>query len=185
MSRSIHADGTATATVGRVLLYAVVSAVLFVVGLLPAESVGELGVDVDLKPFVLPYLVIATARFDERTLAASAGAAVGEGTLDLLEGFELDDPFGFVGYLVGFLVFGWVLQEVAPDADDRRWQVAACVCGALAQAVFEGTAFYLLSGATVTEAAISVAGNTVTHGLLLGAIPFLMLAPVVRGRFGE
>lgn len=185
MSGATHADGTATSAVGRVLLYGVVSGALFGAGLLVTEPVGELGLDVDFKPFFLPFLVLATIRVDERAVAASVGAAVGEGLLDLLEGYELDDPFGFVGYVVGFLVFAWVLREVAPDASDRRWQVLACVCGAATQAAFEGTAFLLLSDAGPWGALGSVVGNTVTHGLVMGALPFVLLSPAVVGRFGE
>ncbi|MFC7068204.1 hypothetical protein [Halobaculum lipolyticum] len=185
MPGATHADGTATSAVGRVLLYGALAAGVFAAGLLVTEPAGELGLDIDFKPFFLPYLVIAAIRFDERAVAASVGAAVGEGVLDLVEGYELDDPFGFVGYVVGFLVFGWVLREVAPDESDRRWQALACVCGAGTQAAFEGAAFYLLSDSGVSEALVSVVGNTVTHGVVMGAVPFVLLAPAVLRRFGE
>lgn len=184
MAATRDSTGTVTGTAWRLTRYAGVGAVLFVAGLTASEAVGEIALDIDLKPFFLPFLVIATGSFDGRTLAASVGAAVGEGFLDLLEGYELDDPFGFLGYVLGFTVFGWVLLELAPDPGDRRWQLLACLGGAATQAVFEGVAFYALSGAGAREATLSVVGNTVTHGVLLGALPFVALYPAVRQRFG-
>lgn len=183
MGGTPRTGGTATGPLRRILAFGVAAGGLFAAGLLVTEGVGEVGLDVDFKPFVLPFLVIATAEFDERTLAASVGAGLGEGLLDVVEGYEADDPFGFLGYVVGFLVFGWLLREVAPDVTDGRWQALACLAGAATQACFEGAAFYVLSDVGARQAALSVLGNTVTHGLLLGAIPFVVLFPAVRRRF--
>lgn len=154
------------------------SGLLFTVGLLVTEAPGELALDVDLKPFFLPYLLIAAVRYGSPTLSAGLGAAVGEGALDLVEGYELDDPIGFIGYVVGFTVFGWYLHRGADDPTARRAQVTAAVLGAFTQAAFEGVAFLLFAtGASPLDAGLSVAGNTVTHGVVLGAMPLVVLYP--------
>ena len=154
------------------------SALLFTAGLLVTEAPGELALDVDLKPFFLPYLLIAAVRYGLPTLSAGLGAAMGEGVLDLVEGYELDDPIGFIGYVVGFTLFGWYLHRAAADPTARRAQVTAAVLGAFGQAVFEGLAFFLFA-TTIDplDVVLSVAGNTVTHGIVLGAVPFVALYP--------
>jgi hypothetical protein len=184
------AERTGAADAGRrsgdplqVVGVGIASGLLFAVGLLVTEAPGELALDVDLKPFFLPYLVIAAFRYGMPTLSAGLGAAIGEGVLDLVEGYELDDPIGFVGYAVGFTVFGWYLHRVASDPGSRRVQVVAAVLGAFAQAAFEGLAFLVFAAdASPTAALVSVAGNTVTHGVLLGAIPLVLCYPLV-GRY--
>ena len=104
-------------------LLGVASAVLFITGLLVSESFGEFALDIDLKPFFLPYLLIALSRYGIPTLSVSLGGAIGEGILDVFEDYELDDPIGFLGYVLGFTAFGWYLRSVA---DDPR---APCRCG--------------------------------------------------------
>lgn len=169
--------------VPKYLLLAALSAVVFGSGLVVSESVGEIAVDVDLKPFFLPYLLIAFLPFGVPTLAVGLGAALGEGFLDVYEGYELDDPFGFLGYVLGFLAFGWYLREFATDPTDRRSQAMAAVFGALLQALFEGFAFVVFdSTATVVDAVVSVMGNTVTHGILLGAVPLIVLYPALKSQ---
>lgn len=154
------------------------SALLFAAGLLLTEAPGELALDVDLKPFFVPYLLIAAMRYGLPTLSVGLGAAMGEGVLDIVEGYELDDPIGFIGYVVGFTLFGWYLHRVADDPTARRAQVTAAVLGALAQAAFEGLAFVLFAtDAHTLDAVASVLGNTLTHGVVLGAIPLVWLYP--------
>jgi hypothetical protein len=187
-------DGDATAfdrrdrepstTVVTVLL-GVAGAVLFAAGLLVTESLGEVAVDVDLKPFFLPYLLIAGARYGLQTMSVGLGAAIGEGVLDIFEGYELDDPIGFIGYVVGFLTFGWYLHNVAEDPTSARSMSVAALLGAFVQACFEAAAFLAFDAAGVRGAVVSVLGNTLTHGLLLGAIPLVVLAPVYRERIDE
>lgn len=184
-----EADGIDTPSRGgsplRMIGIGVVSCLLFTAGLLLTEAPGEVATDVDLKPFFLVYLLVAVCRFGFPTLSAGLGAAVGEGVLDVFEGYELDDPIGFVGYVVGFTVFGWYLHRVAGDPSDRRAQVVAAVLGAFAQAFAEGVAFLAIDAdAGVTAAAVSVGGNTVTHGVVLGAIPLVLLYPTVAGYVG-
>lgn len=65
------------------------------------------GVDIDLKPFFIPYQLISAASFDVPTVSIALGCVLGEGILDIFDGDELDDPFGFLGYVFGLYVFGW------------------------------------------------------------------------------
>lgn len=159
------------------------SAILFGIGVGIAEMVPEVGVDIDLKPFFIIYLLIGAVPFGVPTVSLALGGALGEGFLDVFEGYELDDPFGFLGYVFGFYVFGWYLHEVASDPTSRYSLVVAALLGAFVQAVFEGLAFVIfqpdvgLAGAT-----LSILGNTVTHGLLLGAVPLFVLYPVFHDR---
>jgi hypothetical protein len=146
------------------------------IGLLVTEMVGEVAVDVDLKPFFVTYLFLAVVRFGIPTLVVGLGAAVGEGILDVFEGYELDDPIGFLGYVVGFTAFGWYLDKVADDPTRPRALAVGAVLGAFVQALFEGLAFFAFDpAATFVDASISVGGNTLTHGVLLGAIPLVLL----------
>jgi hypothetical protein len=168
---------------GHTLLFGVASGGLFLVGLLVTESVGEIAVDVDLKPFFVPYLLIAVARYGIPTLSVGLGAALGEGVLDVSEGYELDDPVGFIGYVLGFTAFGWYLHGVAEDPSATSSLVVASILGAFVQAVFEGFAFLVFdSRAGVGAAALSVFGNTVAHGVVLGAVPLVLLYPLARDR---
>jgi hypothetical protein len=161
-------------------LYVVVSALTFMAGLLVSEAPGELALDVDLKPFFIPYLLIAAARYGLPTFSIGIGAAVGEGILDIFEGYELDDPIGFLGYVAGFIVFGWFLHRVADDPSEVTALTIAAVAGAVVQALFEGFAYYVFDPSSSTqEAVLSVVGNTITHGILLGAVPLVVLAPAV------
>jgi hypothetical protein len=161
--------------------FAAASAALFALGLLVTESFGEVAVDVDLKPFFVPYLLIFAARAAIPTMAVGLGAALGEGVLDVFEGYELDDPIGFIGYVVGFSAFGWYLHDVADDPTRPRSLAVGATLGAFVQAVFEGVAYLTVEEtATAADAAVSTLGNTVTHGLILGAIPLVVLLPRVR-----
>jgi hypothetical protein len=165
---------------GRALLLGVVSAVLFGVGLYFTELVPEVLTDVDLKPFFVPYLLIAAVPFGIPTLSIAFGGAVGEGFLDIFEGYELDDPFGFLGYVFGFFVFGWFLENVAEDPTDRSTLAVAALLAALVQALFEGVALVIFGAESgPVDAVVSVLGNTVTHGLLLGAVPLVVLYPLL------
>jgi hypothetical protein len=158
----------------------VIAAVTFGVGLLVTEAPGEVALDVDLKPFFLPSLLIAAVGYGLPTYSVGIGAAVGEGVLDVFEGYELDDPIGFLGYAAGFIVFGWYIHRVADDPTDARALTVAAVLGGAVQACFEGVAYYVFDpSASSLDAILSVLGNTITHGIVLGAIPLVLLAPVV------
>ncbi|MFB6308087.1 MAG: hypothetical protein ABEH35_02045 [Haloarculaceae archaeon] len=169
---------------GTSLKYGIASAFLFGIGCLASESIGELVLDVDLKPFFLPYLLITLPRYGIPTLTTGLGAAIGEGALDVFEGYELDDPIGFLGYVIGFTAFGWYLSEVADDPTSARSLTVAAAFGAFVQALFEGFAFLVFEASSgPTAAVISVLGNTVTHGVVLGAVPLVALYSHVHERW--
>jgi len=164
----------------QLLAVGVASGVFFAGGLLITEATGEFAVDVDLKPFVIPYLLIAINRFGLPTLSVGLGAALGEGALDVAEGYELDDPVGFLGYFLGFSMFGWYLHKVASDPTQLRSLVIASTLGGFLQAVVEASAFFIFeTTAGPPAAAFSALGNTVTHGILLGAVPLVVLIRLV------
>lgn len=167
----------------RMIIFGLGSAALFGLGLLVTEQVGEIAVDVDLKPFFIPYLLIAVVNWGLLTLSISFGAAVGEGILDIFEGYELDDPIGFLGYVIGFLVFGWLLKQAQIESNRNMRLTLAAVTGAFVQAIFEGLAFFIFDPtAGIIDAIVSILGNTITHGILLGAIPLVLLYSPVRRR---
>jgi hypothetical protein len=167
-------------------LLGVASAVLFMTGLLVSESFGEFALDIDLKPFFLPYLLIALSRYGIPTLSVGLGGAIGEGILDVFEGYELDDPIGFLGYVLGFTAFGWYLKSVADDPRAPLSLTVGAVLGAFVQAVFEGIAFFIFeASADPLNAVLSVAGNTVAHGVVLGAVPLVIILPYIRERAGS
>lgn len=174
----------------KILAYGIASSILFGIGLLITEFlIGEVALDVDLKPFFIPYILIAINRFGLSTMSIGLGAAIGEGVLDVFEGYELDDPIGFLGYFLGFTVFGWYLHEVADDPTQLRSLTLGAALGAFVQAVFEASAFLIFkSTAGSFDAVVSTVGNTITHGLLLGAIPLLILVqsfPTLKSRISN
>ncbi|WP_136603487.1 hypothetical protein [Salinigranum halophilum] len=163
------------------LVLCVISLFAFAGGLLVTESVGEVGTDIDFKPFFIPYLFIVITRFGPPTLLIGLGAAIGEGILDIFEGYEIDDPVGFVGYVLGFVLFGWYLHEVADDPTSWRALTGAALLGAFVQAFFEAFAYFVFDpSAGGTQAGLSLLGNTLSHGFLLGAVPLVLLAPAVQ-----
>jgi len=99
--------------VGRILVVFVVTAVGFGAGTYLLELAGEIRPDIDAKPFGLVYLVLAVVPFGVATVAGSVGAAAGEGYLDIREGIEPEDPFGFLGYVAAFVLFGGLVVVVA------------------------------------------------------------------------
>ncbi|MFB6301180.1 MAG: hypothetical protein ABEH65_13075 [Halobacteriales archaeon] len=170
-------------TTRRVALLGIASAFLFGVGLLVSEEVGEVALDIDLKPFFLPYLLIATCRYGLPTLSIGLGAALAEGFLDVFEGYELDDPIGFLGYVIGFTAFGWYLNKIADDPENPRSLTIGATLGAFVQAVFEGFAFLLFeSGSGPYETILSVLGNTAAHGVVLGAVPLVITYPLFKNQ---
>ena len=165
----------------RTALLGILSALLFGIGVAMTEIPGELLVDIDLKPFFIPYLLILLSPFGIPTLSIALGGALGEGFLDVFEGYELDDPFGFLGYAFGFYVFGLYLDRVASDPTSRRAWTIAALLGAFIQALLEGIAFLIFEPTKgVGPVVLSVLGNTATHGLILGAIPLFVLFPYLR-----
>jgi hypothetical protein len=155
------------------------SAVLFFLVLVPIDAVPEIPVDIDQKPFFVPLTLVALLPVGRASLAVGFGAALGEAMRDVLEGYEVDDTLGFVGYVLAFTVAGFLIGQ-RPDSRIRL-ATGALVAG-FVQAVFEGASFALL-GSEGTDVAIeSTVGNTITHGLIGGAIPLVFVAPHFAGK---
>ncbi|QIA27722.1 hypothetical protein DYI95_009545 [Thermaerobacter sp. PB12/4term] len=152
------------------------TAAFFFTGLLVTELFGEIPPDIDLKPFFIPLLFTVTLPARYRW-AVALGAAVGEGFGDLIEGYELDDPLGFIGYVLGFAIAGRITGGSA--ATIGRVALAA-LAAAVINALPEAAMFYGFGRVTLAEAGVSLLGNILSHGLLLGAAPVWLLAPWFR-----
>jgi len=157
-----------------------VTAVVFFLTLLPFELIPEIPVDIDAKPFFVPLALCALLPSGRIGLAVALGVALGEGLRDLMEGYELDDPIGFFGYIAGF----WTASAVFAAAPFNRSALVlgAVVCAAI-QSSMEATSFLLFGAEAFRVAALSAVGNTISHGVVWGAIPLLLLVPALHGRF--
>lgn len=154
-----------------------VTAVSFFLLLLPFELISEIPVDIDAKPFFAPLAICALLPNGRVGLAVALGVALGEGLRDLKEGYELDDPIGFFGYIAGF----WVASEIFNAAPFKRWAliVGSIACAAV-QAGLEASSFLLFGQEGLTVALYSAIGNTISHGIIFGAIPLLFLVPALH-----
>jgi uncharacterized membrane protein len=187
MDNNQEAGGVAAA---KFVVIAGFSAVIFIISLLITERAGEIPVDIDWKAFGLIFAIIALMPVGMPTWAAGVGAAVGEGILDFLEGYEADDILGFIGYIVGFAVAGYIFG----NRRQPTWLllIIGSVAGAFVQYTIEGLGFLLIappdeSGLFGASGALGVyivalIGNTVTHGIILGAILTVILVPLLKGR---
>ncbi|MFB6194379.1 MAG: hypothetical protein ABEI75_04875 [Halobaculum sp.] len=175
------------------IVIAGLTAVLFAGGLVLSEAPGELGLDIDWKPFFVVYAVIIFVPWGTPTIAAALGATIAEGFLDVVEGAEADDPFGWVGYAVGFTVAGYVFDN---DTTSTTKMAAGATLGALVQYGLEGLFLFVLGaeagsvlGLSVSGAApiyvVSVLGNTITHGVILGALPLIPTVNALEGRMAR
>ena len=162
----------------KLVVIAGLTAVLFFFGLLITERIPEIPVDIDFKPFFIPFLLVALLP-RPTSWAVGLGAALGEGFGDILEGYEPDDAFGFVGYVVCFVLAGYMIGN-----RPRSYILvsAACLLGAFVQAVLEAVTFLIFGSEALPVAVQSALGNTLTHGVVLGVIPTLILIPLLHGR---
>ena len=163
----------------KVMVVAALVAVLFFFGLLIFERIPEIPVDIDFKPFFIAFLFLALLPRGLPTFAIPLGAAVGEAIGDIIEGYEVDDPFGFAGYFLGFALAGYLM-----GGKPLNWVRVgfACIAGSLVQAVIEASAFLAFGEEGVGVTLYSAAGNTVTHGLLMGAVVTVPLVFALHGR---
>jgi hypothetical protein len=162
----------------QLMVIAGLSAVLFFFGLMALEPIPEIPVDIDQKPFFIPLMLAALRPLGRPAVAVGIGAALGEGMGDLLEGYELDDPFGFVGYVIAFTLAAYIIGN--RPLRKVRLVGAAVLAGSL-QAMFGAATFLILGQEAFSVAAWSWFGNTLTHGLLGGAIPLVFAVPVFHG----
>lgn len=176
---SSRGGGAGGADAAKSMVVAALVAVLFFFGLVIFERIPEIPVDIDFKPFFIPFLFLALLPRGLPTVAIAVGAAVGESIGDIIEGYEVDDPFGFFGYFIGFAVAGYLIR-----GKPLNWArvAVACIVGAAIQAVIEASAFVVFGEEGLGIAAYSALGNTVTHGILLGAIVTIPLVRALHGR---
>ncbi|MFB6308658.1 MAG: hypothetical protein ABEH35_04940 [Haloarculaceae archaeon] len=154
------------------------TAVLFAGALAIGEGLGEIPPDIDWKAFFVVYTVIVFVPWGTPTIAAAVGATIAEGILDFFEGIEPDEPFGWTGYIVGFTVAGYFMKEPSNTA---KLAIGA-VLGAFIQFGIEGLSLLVISGDAFSVYATALAGNTVTHGIILGAIPLIPVVSALKGR---
>lgn len=154
------------------------TAVLFAGALAIGEGLGEIPPDIDWKAFFVVYTVIAFVPWGTPTVAAAVGATIAEGILDFFEGIEPDEPFGWVGYVVGFTIAGYFMKD--PSKKGRL--AVGAVLGGFVQFAIEGLSMIVVSGDAMSVYLTALAGNTVTHGLVLGAIPLVSTVSALRGR---
>ncbi|MEM7555895.1 MAG: hypothetical protein AAF378_17715 [Cyanobacteria bacterium P01_A01_bin.84] len=163
----------------KLTVVAVLCSVLFFIALTLIEIIPEIPVDIDFKPFFIPLAFVALVPTGKPTLAVGLGATLGEFLRDVLEGYELDDPIGAFGYVVGFVAAGYIIGN--QPLSKIRLFIGAIVAGFL-HAVIEATSFLLFGEETIKVAAWSALGNTITDGLIMGAIPLILIIPQLHGR---
>jgi len=154
------------------------TAVLFAGALAIGEGLGEIPPDIDWKAFFIVYTVIVFVPWGTPTIAAAVGATMAEGILDFFEGIEPDEPFGWAGYLVGFTVAGYFMK----DPDKRVMLAIGAVLGGFIQFAIEGLVFIVVESEAMSVYLTALAGNTVTHGIILGAIPLIPVVGALKGR---
>lgn len=167
------------ASTPKLTIVTVLCTVIFFLALTLLEAIPEIPVDIDFKPFFIPLAFVALVPLGKPTFAVSFGAMLGEFLRDLLEGYEIDDPPGAIGYVVAFAIAGYIIRD--QPLSKVRLFIAAIISGAV-QAVFEASAFLIFGEETLSVAIWSWAGNTVTHGLIMGAIPLILIIPQLYGR---
>lgn len=163
----------------KLTVVAVLTSVVFFLSLTVLEAIPEIPVDIDFKPFFIPLAFVALLPPGAPALAVGLGAALGEALRDLLEGYEIDDPVGFFGYILAFWVAGFVTG--ARRTGPLRLAVVGPLAAALQSGV-EASSFLVFGEAGVRTAVLSFFGNIITHGVLLGTLPLLWLVPQLHGR---
>ena len=156
----------------RFIVLVGITAVLFFLSLVPTEAIPEIPVDIDFKPYFIPFTLVALLPVGRPTLAVALGVALGEGLRDLMEGYEIDDPIGFFGYLFGFVAAGYVMgaRPLSPIVI-----VIGSIVGAAIQGFIEASAFLIFGEESLPVALATATGNTITHGVVMGAIPAVFL----------
>ncbi len=103
----------------------------------------------------------------------------GEFLRDLLEGYEIDDPIGAVGYVIGFVVGGYIIND---HPQNKFLLFIGATMAGFIHAAIEATAFLLFDTETVWVAVWATIGNTITDGIIMGAIPLILIMPRLQGR---
>ncbi|WP_035140631.1 hypothetical protein [Fischerella sp. PCC 9605] len=169
-----------SANTSKLVVIAVLCSVIFFIALTLFEAIPEIPVDIDFKPFFIPLAFTALVpRKFWPLFAVSMGAMLGEFLRDLLEGYEIDDPIGAIGYVVGFMMSGYIIGS--NPLNKIRLFIAAIVAG-FVHAVIEASSFIIFSTETFNVAVWAAIGNTITDGLIMGAIPLILIMPHLYGR---
>ena len=162
----------------NLVVIAGLTAVLFAGALAIGEGLGEIPPDIDWKAFFVVYTVIVFVPWGTPTIAAAIGATIAEGILDFFEGIEPDEPFGWTGYVIGFTVAGYFMK----NPDNKVKLASGAVLGAFVQFAIEGLVFIVVEGEALSVYLTALVGNTITHGIVLGAIPLIPVVAALRGR---
>lgn len=162
----------------NLVVIAGLTAVLFAGALAIGEGLGEIPPDIDWKAFFVVYTVIVFVPWGTPTVAAAVGATLAEGILDFFEGIEPDEPFGWAGYIIGFTVAGYFFK----DPSNHTKLAIGAVLGAFVQFAIEGLVFLVVEGKALSVYLTALAGNTITHGIVLGAIPLIPVVSALQGR---
>jgi hypothetical protein len=162
----------------KLVVICVTVGVIFGVGLFLFDFF-EIPVDIDFKPFFIPLVFAVLLPNGWPVAAVALGSVLGEAIRDFFEGYGPDDIPGLVGFFVSFYMAGYLIGN-NPLNKTRIFLVATFV-GAF-QAAFEAVVFLLFGDAGVWVALWSWAGNSVTHGIIMGAIPTIWLIPKFHGR---
>ncbi len=163
----------------RLIVIAVLCAVIFFIALTFVEIIPEIPIDIDFKPFFIPLAFVALLPKGGPIIAASCGATLGEFLRDMLEGYEIDDPIGAVGYAVAFIIAGYYINS---EPLNRMRLIAAGIIAGAVHAVIESSSFIIFSVETAWVAVYSAIGNTITDGIIMGAIPLVFIVPTLHGR---
>jgi len=164
----------------KLTIVAVIVAVSFFLALTLFEAIPEIPVDIDFKPFFIPMSFAALVpRTWGPLLAVGLGGMLGEFLRDLLEGYEIDDPIGAIGYVIGFAAGGYM---VGNRPLNKALLAFATMMSGLIHAVIEAAALVLFSDELFRVAVWSAIGNTITDGIIFGAIPIVFLMPRLYGR---
>ncbi|MFB6254329.1 MAG: hypothetical protein ABEI06_06960 [Halobacteriaceae archaeon] len=160
------------------IVIAGITAVLFAGGLALTEFT-EIPPDIDFKPFFIVYAIIVLVPWGIPTLTTALGATGAEAILDLIEGAAADDPFGWAGYLLAFTLFGWLVKG---DTSNYLKISVAAVLAAFVQIAIEALNILVISDKAISVYVTIVIGNTITHGVIMGAILLVPTLEALEGR---
>jgi hypothetical protein len=167
-----------TAYKAKLVVISVLVGVTFAIGLFLFDFF-EIPVDVDFKPFFIPLVIAILVPNGWPLVAVAFGSVLGEALRDFFEGYEIEDIPGLIGFFIAFILAGYLIGN--DPLNKTRVFLVATFTGIL-QAAFEAATFLFFGDVGVWVAAWSWFGNSVTHGIIMGAIPTIWLVPQLHGR---
>ena len=165
----------------KFIVVTVITAAVYIVGIFFADGfTPEIPVDIDFKSFFIPFTLLALLPVRLMALAIGIGSALGETLYDLtLEGLGPGDPISIIGFIVGFYIAGLIFGNEQPAY--VRLVIGAIVGSAIQWSV-EGLGLLIIADETFGIYLRGIIGNTITHGIIMGAIPLVILVPLLHGR---